>query len=100
MTDDRPVTQGFVYELVNQLRDHIDVKHASLREFISVRATEIEHRLDAHVADDNAVKDRVLTIEIERAGEKATAVRHGTWAGIIAGGTMTGVIEALKRLWH
>ncbi len=97
-----PVTQTQFFEAFQQLLDKIDVKHASMRQYVGDRADKLEAIARAHSIDDaaqfKAINDRVLVIEIERSGEKAQAVKHGTWAGIVAAATLTSLIEGLKRL--
>ena len=93
------VTQAFVYELINELRNHIDVRHSSLRQFIADRVESLEQKLDNHVDDDNAVKDRVLIMETERSGEKSRAIRQGTWVALLASAGLTALWKFLEKLF-
>ncbi len=59
----------------------------------------LETKLDEHAEDDRKVADRVLTIEIQRADEKAQALKRGVWAGIGAASGVSLLIEGLRHLW-
>lgn len=91
-------TPGFIYEIAQQLRDHIDAKHSSLRSSLESGFHDIAGRLDEHTKQDQAFYDRVLRIETEREIEKQQAIKRGAWAGILAAGGMEALIEGLKRL--
>lgn len=60
------VTQGQFFEAMNQLRNHIDQKHASLRLTIEEQAQRLESKLETHAKEDAVWQDRVLVIETER----------------------------------
>lgn len=70
---------------------------ANITAHINERSNALERKLDEHTEDDQKVADRVLTIEVQRAEEKAAAIKRGAWAGIIAAAGVSGVWEGFKH---
>lgn len=93
-----PVTQGQFFEAIQQIRDQIEAKHASMRQYVGERADAIEATMVEHSKEDRLVADRVLVIETQRADEAKAAMKRGAWAGMIAAAAMSGAIQAIKAL--
>ena len=94
-----PVSQSVFFDQLNRLREEDIARHRGLREDIAFGFRDLGAKLDAHTQEDRDVADRVLTMETERAGEKAQAVKHATWAGIVAAAMMNGMFEVAKRVF-
>ena len=88
------VTQSQFYAEMNGLRELIDTRHRSQRDLIERISAHLEMKLDVHAKEDRKVEERVLIIETERQQESKQAVKHGAWAGIVAGGVITALIKA------
>ena len=94
-----PVSQELFFDQLNRLREEDIARHRGLREDIAFGFRELGTKLDAHTKEDRDVADRVLTMETERVNEKAQAVKHATWAGIVAAAAMNGMFEVAKRVF-
>ncbi len=59
----------------------------------------LTEKLEAHTKDDQIVEGRVRDIETTLRIEEKRAVRHGTWAGILAAAGLTAALRLLESLW-
>lgn len=89
------VTQSFVYELINQLRDHIDSRHISARAHTDARFDLLENKLDSHAKEDLVIANKVLVIETARDIERDLASKHGRVAGAWAALGVSSAITVL-----
>lgn len=93
-----PVTQGQFFEAVQQLRDHIDEKHTSQRQFISTIADRIERKIEDHVKDDRIVADDVVKLMNEREIASKQSISRSTVIALIV--STPGALYALWTLIH
>lgn len=98
-----PVTQRQFFEAIQQIQDKIDSKHVSLRSYVGERSDKIENVLTTHSADDGrnfkSLSDRLLKMETQREEEAKQAIKHGTWAGILAAAALQTIITGAKVLF-
>lgn len=94
-----PVSQELFFATIEQLRQDGLLRHRNIREDITIGFRDLSLKLDAHTKEDREVADRVLTMETERAVEKAEAVKRATWAGIVAAASMNAIFEVSKRVF-
>ena len=93
-----PVTQVQFYDEMRAMREWIDAKYVSQREYVGERADKLEAMALDHAKEDRFVEKRVTIIETERTNEKALALKRSTFIGIIAAGSVTAVVEGVKHL--
>ncbi len=95
MTDG--VSQAQFYDAMRALSAEIQDSHRRQREHLDAQSLHILRVFEEHKVDDLALGNRVLTIEIERAGEQKQLTKRGAWAGMIAAVGLTALIEGIKH---
>ncbi len=87
---------GWIYEALERLRSDMTNQHTRLRDDVNRGFDGMRLGMEGHTdrMDEHSV--RLTIIETERKGEAQRAMKHGTWAGILAAAGLTAVIDALK----
>ncbi len=94
-----PVTQRQFYDEMQHLRTDFQTMHTRLRDSMTEGFQDLGLKVDTHKLEDASVERRVSKIEIERDGEKAQALKHGAWAGILGAALVQALIPIWKALW-
>lgn len=92
------VTQGQFFTAMETLRELIDTKHASMRQYVGERADRLEQHLKDHEDTTQRVADRVLVIETERKEESKQELKRSAIMSLFVAAGLTGVVEAFKRM--
>lgn len=91
-----PLTPNELRAEISLLWQHIDEKHASMREFVNERFNALEHRLAQQEHEDRGVEKRVTVIEVLREAEDKQALKRATWVGMLSSMLLTAVIQTIR----
>ena len=107
---DRELTEQTVVRLLMDRLDQIESRMTNEGNRVNERLTNhgeemrqgfmhLADKLELHDKDDKAVETRVHTIEVERAGEKATALKNAGWTATVIVMSYEALRQAIGHFW-
>lgn len=100
MTDShQPPGYAWLAQAIQDLRGEVREGHHRLRADMNAGFEKLDTQIRIQNGRVNDAEDRLLVIETERRGEASEAIKKGTLAGLLGAGGLTGILEAIRRLW-